>query len=92
MKSLPNNVTPYKRTPTFTENTIPKGLLAEHTTKEGTWGLVVVESGSLIYTITEPGFEEEVTLSPELRGVVVPGQRHHVRASGAVQFYVEFYK
>jgi tellurite resistance-related uncharacterized protein len=33
---LPEGVTSYKRTPTFTEETIPAGLLNDHQTKEGT--------------------------------------------------------
>ncbi len=38
MKKLPPNVTAYKKTPIFTQETIPKGLLHRHTTKEGSWG------------------------------------------------------
>lgn len=38
MKDLPVNVSPYKRTPEFTEESVPTGLLNDHTTKDGVWG------------------------------------------------------
>ena len=38
MKTLPNNVTAYKKTPVFDETIIPKGLLTSHQTKAGVWG------------------------------------------------------
>lgn len=42
MKELPKNVAPYKRTPSFTETTVPKGLLNNHSTVEGAWAMIVV--------------------------------------------------
>lgn len=74
----------------FSETTIPKGLLRAHQTKEGTWGKIVIESGTLLYRILHP-VVEEITLSPEVAGVVEPEQLHEVAALGTVQFYVEFY-
>ncbi|MFK8049225.1 MAG: DUF1971 domain-containing protein [Halioglobus sp.] len=43
MLELPKAVKPYKKTPAFTKDTIPRGLLAEHSTKAGTWGVLEVE-------------------------------------------------
>ena len=40
-------LTPYKRTPSFSEATVPAGLLADHATKEGVWALIQVEDGAL---------------------------------------------
>ena len=45
MKELPPGLEPYKRTPLFTGATVPAGLLKDHSTKEGTWGLINVEEG-----------------------------------------------
>ncbi len=38
MKNLPDNLEAYKRTPEFDENSVPKGLLKAHQTKQGVWG------------------------------------------------------
>ena len=91
MKKLPDNVTQYKRTPTFDENSIPKGLLRSHTTKEGCWGHIVILEGKLLYRILEPKIEE-TELSEELPGVAEPSIKHEIAPLGKVRFYVDFYK
>ena len=82
----------YKRTPTFTENSVPAGLLAEHSTKEGVWGLIHVTQGRLRYFITDPRREpEEYVLDPGTEpGVVEPTILHRVEPMGSVEFQVEF--
>ncbi|MBT3307566.1 MAG: DUF1971 domain-containing protein, partial [Alphaproteobacteria bacterium] len=50
-KTLPSPLKAYRRTPVFTEDTIPKGLRNEHSTKPGVWGVIHVMSGTLLYTI-----------------------------------------
>ena len=90
MKHLPTAVTPYKRTPTYTETSVPAGLLNEHSTKVGTWGLICVLSGSLRYEITSTG--ECYVLSTSVPGIIEPTVQHRVQAMGEVQFYVEFYR
>ena len=82
----------YKRTPTFTENSVPAGLLAEHSTKEGVWGLIHVTQGRLRYFITDPRREpEECVLDPGTEpGVVEPTILHRVEPMGSVEFQVEF--
>lgn len=90
MKSLPDGLTPYSRSSTFTEESIPANLLADHKTKAGVWGVITVLSGRLIYTI--PSDAEEIVLDPDNFGVVEPTKPHHVGADGPVSFYVEFYR
>ncbi|HET8883234.1 MAG TPA: DUF1971 domain-containing protein, partial [Solimonas sp.] len=51
MKPLPSDVLAYKRTPEFTEQTVPPGLLHEHQTKASVWAKIVVLEGRLQYTI-----------------------------------------
>ncbi|HCR97440.1 MULTISPECIES: DUF1971 domain-containing protein [Halomonas] len=91
MKDLPVNVSPYKRTPEFTEESVPTGLLNDHTTKEGVWGKIVVLEGLLEYTIQEPALDI-IELSPEQYGVVEPTIKHHIKPLGPVRFFVEFYR
>lgn len=91
---LPPDVRVYKRTPVFTEDNIPAGLLNDHHTKEGTWGLIRVEEGALRYSVRDARrpFVEE-TLTPHgPPGVVEPTIRHRVEPLGFVRFYVEFHR
>lgn len=91
MKTIPATCTSYKSTPTFTERTIPAGLLRAHQTKSGTWGKIVVLEGELSYRILEPE-PEEILLDPENHGVVEPEILHEVEPMAAVKFYVEFFR
>lgn len=82
----------YNSTPTFTESSVPAGLLADHSTKDGVWGLIHVTQGRLRYCITDPGRNpEEWELNPDSDpGVVEPTILHRVEPMGPVQFHVEF--
>ena len=88
---LPSDLEPYKKTPVFSQDSIPAGLLKAHSTKAGTWGKIVVTQGTLRYRILQPAFEELV-LSPQKPGVVEPQIEHEVAPLGEVRFYVEFYR
>lgn len=91
---LPPGLEPYRRTDSFTEATIPKGLLADHTTKEGAWALIHVAEGRLRYRVTDPRRAPvDVVLTPESApGVIEPTIRHHVEPLGSVRFHVEFWR
>lgn len=91
MKDLPTTVTSFRKTPEFDETTIPKGLLKAHSTKEGTWGKIIILEGKLRYRILEPEFEEH-ELTPDKSGVVEPTKHHEVEPIGTVRFYVEFFR
>lgn len=87
---LPEGTQEYARTRTFSEGSVPDGLLKTHTTKSGTWGKIVVLEGRLLYRILEP-VVEEMELNPSLVGLIEPGVRHEVELLGCVEFYVAFY-
>lgn len=91
---LPEGAEAYKRTPTFTEASVPAALLNDHSTKAGTWGLIHVEQGRLRYVVTDPAREPAVSiLTPDTPpGVVEPTIVHHVEPLGEVRFHVEFYR
>ena len=91
MQLLPENCVSYKKTPVFTEDTIPAGLLKAHQTKSGTWGEIVVLEGQLLYRILEPVLEEHV-LDADTHGVVEPMVLHEVTPRGSVRFYIDFYR
>jgi tellurite resistance-related uncharacterized protein len=91
MKQLPSNVVPYKRTPEFTEESVPAGLLHAHQIKESVWAKIVILEGRLQYTIR--GAEQEVIiLDNSVYGVVEPTVLHEVKPLGNVRFYVEFHR
>ena len=91
---LPDGLVPYRRTADFTETSVPTALLADHVTKEGSWGLIVVEQGALAYRVTDPRrASSETILTPQSPpGVVEPTIRHHVAPQGPVRFHVEFWR
>lgn len=91
---LPSGLSPYKRTPTFTEATIPAGLRSDHSTKDGVWGLIHVEDGELRYVVTDPrrGPSETILSTATAPRVVEPTIVHHVDPIGSVRFHVEFWK
>ena len=88
MPALPPGLREYKRTATFTRDNVPAGLLRDHDTKAGVWALIVIESGSLEYTMEEP--VRTFVLTPEVPGVIPPVLRHRVKLLGPVRFHVEF--
>jgi len=87
---LPEHLTPHKKTPEFTESTLPKGLLSEHSTKKGVWGRIAVREGQLNYTVTEP---ESVThaITEGQSANIAPEMIHFVAPIGRVRFEIEFY-
>ena len=86
----PADFVAYKRTPMFTAQSVPAGLLRDHATKRGVWARIVVLEGELRYRITSLAVDE--VLSPHHGGIVAPEVLHSVEPQGEVQFYVEFYR
>lgn len=87
---LPADVAPYKRTPTFDATTTPRGLLADHRTAAGVWGLIVVEAGTVCLTWEDDAPDE--VLDPERPGVIEPRRTHRVAPSPDARFHVVFHR
>ncbi len=88
--ALPDGVTAYKQTTQFTEVTVPQGLLNDHATKDGVWGVIHVVQGKLRYVV--PGRDVDTVLTPTTRGIIMPTEIHRVEPIGQVSFFVEFYR
>lgn len=87
----PDDVVDYKTTPVFDQDTVPKGLLAAHTTKAGVWARIEVLEGSLRYTVVGPPVRvRELTVGQG--GVIVPEVAHEVAPLGRVRFRIVFAK
>lgn len=88
---LPPDLEHVRTTPTFTEESVPAGLLGAHRVATGVWGRLVVHSGALVFR-----FEDEADLGHEVsegESLVIPPDRlHHVEVDGPVTFVVEFHR
>ena len=97
MPELPSAVVQYSQVPTakgkrFTATTIPKGLLKQHSTKNGTWGVIQVFQGRLEYQINEPAVRK-FELDENHPGCIEPTVLHQVKPlTDDVEFVVEFYR
>ncbi len=88
MEELPDHVTPYRRTPDFTHDSVPKGLLRDHKTRAGVWGKIHVLAGSVVYHVQ--GRAKPIALTPERPGIIAPEALHRVEPSADALFFVEF--
>jgi len=86
---LPAGVEKYKETKEFTQDTVPRGLLAEHRTASGVWGHLVVLAGTLDFVRSA---QSAVTVSPGAPMVIRPEEPHHICCDRPVRFKVEFYR
>ncbi len=91
---LPAGLEAYRRTPEFTEASVPKGLLQAHSTKPGVWGLIHALEGRLLYQVTDHRRvpTDRVLVGGDMPGVVEPEIVHQVEPQGRVRFYVEFFR
>lgn len=87
---IPDGFVTYKKTPIFTDKSLPAGLKSDHSTKTGVWGKIIVTGGKLRYCVA--ALDTDVELSLNNPGIVVPEVLHSIEPLGAVSFFVEFYK
>ena len=84
---LPAGVTAGRRTPDFTKDTCPAGLLAAH--QAATWAQLEVTEGTVV-------FADEVTGtrsigSPGAPVVIAPDNPHHIEPTDDAVFAVQFF-
>lgn len=91
LPTLPEGCRPYRRTPVFTETTVPAGLLRAHRTAPGVWALIHVLEGRLLYRVLEP-HSEQVLDPATAPGIIEPQVPHEVAPLGPVRFQVEFHR
>ena len=87
---MPDDFKAYRKTAEFNEQTVPRSLRRDHSTKPGVWAKIQVMEGKLNYRIDAP--DTQFALSPGVAGIVIPEVRHHVEPAGSVRFFVEFYQ
>lgn len=90
MTRLPNDISPYRRTPVFNMTTVPAGLLRDHQTAAGVWGVLHVFEGIVFFRWAEEA--EETQIKPGEKWVIPPQTLHSVRLSKDAAFQVEFWR
>lgn len=77
LHAMPQGLESYRLSPMFTHETLPAALQAAHTTKAGTWGLLRVHGGALVFTLDlQPPCTILLKAGDQL--VIEPQVPHHV--------------
>lgn len=88
---LPYGFEAYARSPEFDSKSLPAKLQAGHATKAGTWGLLHVLEGALVYRLEPPRQDERLVKAGET--VVIESEvAHHVQFVEPGRMFVEFYR
>jgi tellurite resistance-related uncharacterized protein len=86
---IPEGYIASRRSPEFTQDTIPPALRQAHKTTHDTWAIIHVLDGKLRYCTINPPSEN--VLEPSRPGVIEPELEHRVEPLGPVRFYLEFH-
>ena len=90
-EQLPAGFVAYGRSPDFTPENLPARLQAAHSTKAGTWGLLHVLEGAVLYQLEAP-YEGEKRVSAGETVVIESEVPHHVTFVEPGRFFVEFHR
>lgn len=90
-KQIPTGFEAYGRSPDFTPDNLPSRLRAAHSTKAGTWGLIHVLEGKILYQLEVPFIGEQMAAAGECI-VIESGVPHHVEFVEQGRFFIEFYR
>ena len=88
---IPGDFELARTTPTFTNETVPAGLLAAHRVADGIWGRLVVHSGEVGF-VFEDVADTRITVAAGGNVAIPPGRLHHVVLDQPATFAVEFYR
>ena len=86
----PDGLIPGGASPTFTQNTLPAALQAEHTLAPGHWAVLNVIEGSLRFVYLETN-EERLISAPD-SVTIHPGLPHRVALEGRLRCRIDFFR
>lgn len=89
--ALPAGFIAYARSPDFTPETLPAKLQAAHTTKPGTWALLHVLEGQVLYEL-EPPRSGQRLVSAGAQLVIEAQVFHHVHFTKPGRIFIEFFR
>jgi hemoglobin len=88
---LPDGFEAYARSPEFKSESLPAKLQAGHATKAGTWGVLNLLEGALLYRLEPPETDERLVKAGET--VVIESEvAHRVQFIEPGRMFVEFYR
>lgn len=89
---LPAGLDAYRTLGPFDAGSLPKGLLREHTLKEGTWARLSVRSGAIRFIWDDAGHQEGAEIITAGTLVVIPPiVPHHLeKTDGDFELTVQF--
>ena len=85
---LPRGLRAARRTPNFTVDSVPPGLLSAHITT--VWAQLIVSSGSVVFVDEES--DERAVVRDDVPMVIVPHRRHHIEPDPGAEFFVQFFE
>lgn len=91
-REMPAGHAPYRRTPSFTLETLPRALLERHDTKAGIWALLVVLRGELELVEEGPEGEERQRVSAGQHAIIRPEVEHRVVPGEGLEFFLELWR
>ncbi len=83
---LPDGLVPGRRTPEFTDETVPPALRRDHQTT--VWARLEVSAGTVEFI---EGDRDPVTADPDHAVVIAPNTPHRVVPSADASFAVQFF-
>jgi tellurite methyltransferase len=89
---LPEGFLPYKKTAEFNNESIPAGLLRDHSLKSGTWGRLTLLEGCLRFTMNSVPPQAARSLTTSEPTHIPPEVVHAIEPLGRVRFFIEFCK
>lgn len=88
---LPQGLESYARSPDFTPETLPAKLQSAHSTKAGTWGLLHVLQGEVLYQLEAPRSGKRAVRAGQTV-VIEPQVQHFVSFTAPGKMFVEFFR
>ncbi len=89
-KKLPSGLEPKGSTPTFTEDTLPAALLAEHALAPGRWGVLHLVEGRTWFVDLTTGKEHHIKAPGTV--TIEPEAPHKLRLDGPIRCRIDFYR
>jgi len=91
LHAMPEGLAKYGQSPVFTDAALPAALKTTHTTKAGTWGLLRMHGGALVFTLdAQP--PRTILLNAGEQLVIAPKAPHHVTFVEPGAFQIDFYR
>lgn len=78
----------YRKIGPFGRDTLPQGLLAEHSLRGGTWGRLTMLRGAVGFIWDDNG--ERIELKAGDVHLITPERHHHLDITGAFELEIEF--